>query len=178
MKKSDWIILVFILIIALAIYLATLGRVDVFGENQEEESFEEKRKKALHRHRKLKDLISKKEELKMKLDKKFKIYYFLTRVGMVLIWLGFNAILYWVFNIKDFGSLLNYNEVVLLGTACVLFLRFGNLTNIQNIITYFKTKIENKVYKKYVSLPEKIEGHKQEIKIIESKIFDVDGRKD
>lgn len=178
MKKSDWIILVFILIIALAIYLATLGRVDVFGENKEEESFEEKRKKALHRHRKLKDLISKKEDLKLKLDKKFKIYYFIARVGMVLIWLGFNAILYLVFNIKDFGSLVNYNEVVIIGTACIIFLRFGNLTNIQNIITYFKTKIENKVYKKYVCLPEKIEEHKQEIKIIENQIFNIEGEID
>lgn len=171
MKKSDWVILVFILIIALAIYIATFGSVDVFGENQDKESFEEKREKALHRHRKLKNLISTKEELKLKLDKKFKIYYFLARVGMVLIWISFNAILYWVFNVKDFGNLLNYNEVVILGTVCIVFLRFGNLTNIQNIITYFKTKIENKVYGKYVSLPLKIEEHNKEIEKIENKFL-------
>ena len=167
MSKKEWIILIFILIIAIAIYLVSLGQIDISGDN-EKESFAEKRRKALHRHGKLQELISKKEELKAKLDKKFKIYYFLARAGVILLWLGANATVYFVFD-KEFSDLLTYNEVGILAILIIVFLRFGNITNIQNIVNYFKTKIENRVYGKYVSLPDKIEEHKEEVKQIENK---------
>ena len=166
MNKKEWIILGFILLAAIFLYLVSFGYIDISG-NDEKESFSEKRRKALHRHGKLQQLISIREELKAKLDKKFKIYYFLARTGVVLLWLGANATVYFLFN-KGFNDLLTYNEIGLFAILIIIFLRFGNITNVQNIVNYFKTKIENRVYGKYVSLPEKIEEHKEEIKQIES----------
>lgn len=82
-------------------------------------------------------------------------------------YLGFNALLFFVFNIKDLGTILNWNEVLLLILITINFITFGTITDLKNVIGYFRNRIENWVYGKYVNIEEQIVNHIDETKILQ-----------
>ncbi|NOU38414.1 MAG: hypothetical protein HOO89_06855 [Ferruginibacter sp.] len=170
-KKEDdqfliWVLVILLVILTYLIYTASLGQIDI-TPHKDNEPFIDKKRLAEERHKKLLALIEQKKELKEKLAKHFKTSYLFVRILFVAMYLGFNALLFFVFNIKDLGTILNWNEVLLLILITINFITFGTITDLKNVIGYFRNRIENWVYGKYVNIEEQIVNHIDETKILQ-----------
>jgi hypothetical protein len=158
-----WEILIIVLIII--IFIVSFGQMDIALE-KESTNKEEKEKdnltKLQARHKKLKELIKKKEELYLKLNKKFKRIYFGVRFVLASLYVGYNASLYFVFKITNLADLLNWNQFALIVIALFSFIAFGTLANVQDFINNIKMRLESRTYDKYVDITEQLEVHKNE----------------
>ena len=163
-EKNNTFLLIFVIVIIIIIYVGSFGQVDLTLEKVSKENDEQKYNlsKLQSRHKKLKALIEKKEALNERLNKKFKRIYFGVRLVLVSIYLGYNAILYFAFNITNLGDLLNWNQFALIVIALISFIAFGTLTNVQDFINNIKMRLEYRTYDKYVDITEQVETHKKE----------------
>ena len=164
-EKNNTFLLIFVIVIIIIIYVGSFGQVDLTLEKVSKENDEQKYNlsKLQSRYKKLKALIEKKEALNERLNKKFKRIYFGVRLVLVSIYLGYNAILYFVFNITNLGDLLNWNQFALIVIALFSFIAFGTLTNVQDFINNIKMRLESRTYDKYVDITEQLETHKEEV---------------
>ncbi|GAA4237513.1 hypothetical protein GCM10022291_24470 [Postechiella marina] len=163
-EKNNTFLLIFVIVIVIIIYVGSFGQVDLTIENVSKQNNEDKLNlgKLKSRYNKLKTLIQKKESLNIKLNKKFKRIYFGVRLVLTSIYLGYNALLYFVFNITNLGDLLNCNQLALIVIALFSFIAFGTLANVQDFINNIKMRLESRTYNKYVDITEQIETHKKE----------------
>ena len=163
MKKQNSrigiLLIIIAIIVVIIVYVVSLGTV-----NSGFKEFKDNKEQAKIRHKKLVELIQKKEALKIKLDKKFKRIYFSVRVGLVLIWFTSLSIFYFLGFIKNIGDGLNYSEASILILIVFNFLTFGTLTNLENYLSLVKTKTENWIYGKYIDIDVEIESDKSEEK--------------
>jgi hypothetical protein len=157
-----WEILFIVVIII--VFIASLGQVAIPLEKEIKVKDEDKNDltKLKVRHKKLKKLISKKEALNINLNKKFKRIYFGVRFVLASLFVGYNALMYFVFNINKLGDLLNWNQFALIIMALFSFIAFGTLANVRDFIQNIKMRLESKTFKKYVDITEQIETHKEE----------------
>jgi hypothetical protein len=95
-----WEILFIVVIII--VFIASLGQVAIPLEKEikVKDEGENDLTKLQVRHKKLKELISKKEALNINLNKKFKRIYFGVRFVLASLFVGYNALMYFVFNIN------------------------------------------------------------------------------
>ncbi|WP_299064691.1 hypothetical protein [uncultured Polaribacter sp.] len=163
-EKNNTFLLIFVVVIVIIIYVGSFGQVDLTLENVSKQNDKDKLNlgKLKSRYNKLKTLIQKKESLNIKLNKKFKRIYFGVRLVLTSIYLGYNALLYFVFNITNLGDLLNWNQFALIVIALFSFVAFGTLTNVQDFINNIKMRLESRTYNKYVDITEQLEIHKKE----------------
>ena len=157
-----WEILFIVVIII--VFIASLGQVAIPLEKEIKVKDEDKNDltKLKVRHKKLKKLISKKEVLNINLNKKFKRIYFGVRFVLASLFVSYNALMYFVFNINKLGDLLNWNQFALIIMALFSFIAFGTLANVRDFIQNIKMRLESKTFNKYVDITEQIETHKQE----------------
>ena len=157
-----WEILFIVVIII--VFIASLGQVAIPLEKEIKVKDEDKNDltKLKVRHKKLKKLISKKEALNINLNKKFKRIYFGVRFVLASLFVSYNALMYFVFNINKLGDLLNWNQFALIIMALFSFIAFGTLANVRDFIQNIKMRLESKTFNKYVDITEQIETHKQE----------------
>lgn len=169
-KSGIWTIFVVLFVIVLLIvYIGTLGGINVAKISKPEE-FLEDREKARLRHQRLLGLVQKQQALKIKLGKKFRLIYGGVRVGLVLSWIAvmFGCYLIgWIANLEDF---LNVSEICLIILVTANFITFGTLTHLNGFLTLIRTRTENWVYGKYISLEEKIMVNKEQLKDLEQKL--------
>ncbi len=162
---KPYILIAIIVIIAiLIIYIVTLGQIDLTAEKKHKEKVDTKNQliKLELRHEKLKALIQKKEDLNIKLNKRFKIIYLGVRLGLVLLTVTYNILLYFVFDVTELGNILKWNGLIVLIVSVFSFLAFGTTVNVKEFTQKLKLWLEAKIYSKYVNLNEQIEAHKEE----------------
>ncbi|REH54731.1 hypothetical protein C7448_102255 [Tenacibaculum gallaicum] len=170
-KSNNSFLLALVIVVVIIIYVASLGQVDVTLEKSNKQSDEEKNSlsKLQARHKKLKELIQRKEELNIKLNKKFKRIYFGVRFVLASLFVGYNLSLYFLFKITKLGDLLNWNQFALIIMALFSFIAFGTLANVKEFVQNIKMRLELRTYDKYKNITEQIENHKGEaIKITAS----------
>ncbi|MDB4025252.1 hypothetical protein N9438_01745 [Flavobacteriaceae bacterium] len=157
-----WEILFIVVIII--VFIASLGQVAIPLEKEIKVKDEDKNDltKLKVRHKKLKKLISKKEALNINLNKKFKRIYFGVRFVLASLFVSYNALMYFAFNINKLGDLLNWNQFALIIMALFSFIAFGTLANVRDFIQNIKMRLESKTFNKYVDITEQIETHKEE----------------
>lgn len=164
-----WEILFIVVIII--VFIASLGQVAIPLEKEikVKDEGENDLTKLQVRHKKLKELISKKEVLNINLNKKFKRIYFGVRFVLASLFVSYNALMCFVFNINKLGDLLNWNQFALIIMALFSFIAFGTLANVRDFIQNIKMRLESKTFNKYVDITEQIETHKEEaIKLTET----------
>ena len=168
-ENNNTFLIILIIIIVIIIYIASLGQVNIIQNNFTEEK--EKNISKLNRiHQRLKILIEKKEDLNKKLNKKFKWIYFGVRFGLTTIYIGFNIVLYTIFNITDIGEILNWNEAAIIMITLFSFLTFGTFANVNSFIQNIKMKLEIRIYNRYENLNDEILMHKSEENLLCNKI--------
>ncbi|MCT4664933.1 MAG: hypothetical protein N4A45_06835 [Flavobacteriales bacterium] len=178
MKRSDWkniIIGVLIILLVILLFIFTLGQADLTTKDSELEDKEDlKRKHAVsnlqYRHQKLKVIVEKKEGLWKKLRRIFSIIYFGVRLSLSAIYIGFNVILYYEFNITKLSELLNWNQLALLVISLVSFMIFGTIANVKEFISKIKYWLELKIFSKYVDINQQITKHENEMLAINDEI--------
>lgn len=171
-KSYNSFLIVLAIVIVIIIYVASLGQVEVTLEKSTKENDEENNSlsKLQLRHKKLKELIQRKEQLNIKLNKKFNRIYFGVRFVLASLFIGYNLILYFVFKITKLGDLLNWNQLVLIIMALFSFIAFGTLTNVKEFVQNIKMRLELRTYDKYRDITEQLENHKEEVTKITTSI--------
>jgi type II secretory pathway pseudopilin PulG len=148
------LVVAFIFVVVIMVYVITIGRIDL----QQSIEREKKIDRLQSRHRRYKELVSRRKGLKKKLDRRFSVAYFGTRLILIGLWLGLNCLLANLFNDFSLGAFLNYNEALVIALAVLSFLAFGNLSSLKNWVEKLKITMENRVYGKYIDLDQKIEA--------------------
>lgn len=165
-KKEEDIsilLLVFLLVLFVVIYIASLGSFKGGNWTIFPEEFKDTKEEAKRKHKRLKELLDKQQSLKTRLDKRFKWTYFCVRLFFILGWFAGLLILFVFGAITNIGDALNYSEAAILVMLALHFLIFGTISNLENFIDLTKAKIENLVCGKYMSLDEKIDANKEEL---------------
>lgn len=181
-KESDtsvntfiWAIIIIVIVIA---FILTLGAFYKTESNDNKfESIEDKIKKAKEKHKRLEEHLKKKKELKIKLEKKFFRIYLTIRILIISIMVSYNFI-FWKMNlVNSVGDFVDINEVVVLIFGLMIFLVSREFKGLDEMISYTKNLIENKVYGKYVTLDDRIICDETELKKIGSEIKEMEQKK-
>lgn len=168
-NNTNTVIIIIVVVILLILFIVSFGKIDGDGLKIPDELKDDKAS-AKSRHKRLKALIEKQESLKRKLDKKFKRIYFGVRLCLVFLWAVLMILLYYFGLIKELGDFINYSELSILCLITVNFITFGTITELKSYIEFIKTKTENWVFGKYVSIEENITKNKVELGILETQI--------
>lgn len=177
-KSNNSFLIVLVIVLVIIIYVASLGQVDVTLEKSNDEDAKEKNSLSnlQIRHKKLKKLIQKKEQLNIRLNKKFKRIYFGVRFVLASLFVGYNLLLYYTFKITQLGDLLNWNQFVLIIMALFSFIAFGTLANVKEFIQNIKMRLELRTYRKYKDITEQLENHKKEVVKISASIVEAESK--
>lgn len=162
-EKDNNILLIITIVIVILIFIGSFGQVNIAIEKEEKPSnTNESYLNSLQKeYQKLKALIKQKEALNIRLNKKFKRIYFGVRLGLTLVYLGYNALLFFIFKITALGDLLNWNQLAIIIISIFSFIAFGTFANVKEYIHNLKMKLESSVYKKHVNLNDELIIHKQ-----------------
>jgi hypothetical protein len=181
MKKKNnnflYILLALVIVLVIIIWLITLGNINFISSQpnkNEVDGLMERRKRLAQRHRKLQVLIDAKTQLKAKLEKKFRRFYFIVRLVIFCLLLGFNIIIISLKWATELGTILNWNEAVLLILFGLNFLIYGNVVGIKESIDSAKSYIENKVYRKYLNIEVQIARHTSESDKLLDELTDIE----
>ena len=164
-NSNNNFLIVLVIVLVIIIYVASLGKVDVTLEKSNNQNDEEKNNlsKLKTRHKKLERLIQQKQELSIKLNKKFKRIYFGVRLVLSSLFVGYNLLLYFFFNITNLGDLLNWNQFALIIMALFSFITFGSFANVKEFVQNIKMRLELRTYDKYKDIIKQLENHKEEV---------------
>lgn len=159
--SNIWIVLVIILIIV--IFILSFGKISSDEIKIIPNEFKDSKEEAKRKHERLLGIIEKKEDLKLRLDKKFKQVYFFVRIGLVTLWLLLLLPFYINGFIKNLNDLLSFSEACILIIIIVNFITFGTITNLKNYLRVIKNKTENWVYGKYINIDKAIIADKNNL---------------
>lgn len=159
-KDYGWFWIAIIIVAVIVIYLLTFGNFNPENFQSRYDELKESLEKAKNRNKKLQVLIEKKTQLKKKLAKRFKRIYFTVRVILVMLWFALLFACYTSGLITNLGDALNISESMLLVLVLLNFITFGTLTNLDKFLESIKTRVENRVYGKYLTIEEKLEMDK------------------
>jgi hypothetical protein len=165
-KKNDiiptWLIVI-IVIILLVLFLASLGFFNPRDIPKVPKEYKDSKEEAVKRHQELEDQLKNKEDLKNKLERKFKRAYFIIRFVLISFWFVILGILYYFGLINNLSDALNYSELLIILLVVINFLTFGTLSNLEKFIDLIKIKTENWIYGKNIKLNSEIEQLKSEL---------------
>ena len=131
-----------------------------------------------HKKIKLQKLIIKKKGLSEQLKNLFEWGYFALRVGLVLLVILFNLIVY-RYNLpycktenlnQWLGIFLTYTGAAGLIISLVLFIFYKNPASLSTAIGQMKAGLESFVYNKYIEIDGKIEENEMELKNVENEL--------
>ncbi|MFT7035951.1 MAG: hypothetical protein ACJA2S_004476 [Cyclobacteriaceae bacterium] len=164
-KVPKWLIVVIVVILffALIIYITSLGKVDIGAKGAFPDEFKENKEKAQNRHKKLVELIARQTEVKTKLERRFRNIYLWVRVLFVAAWASLMLLGFHMGYINNLEDTLNYSEATLLIAFGFNFLCFGSLTNLERTLQHVKTRIENWIYGKYITIQVNIDRNQLEL---------------
>ncbi|HYW96373.1 MAG TPA: hypothetical protein VE870_12345 [Bacteroidales bacterium] len=172
-KWYIWVIIILVAIIAILLYVGTFGNVDITSENKgQEKSLKPKPTNCeiKSKHEKLlNELIQKREKIYVARRRIYKIVYFSIRLIAVSIWVFGNLLLYFEFGIHDIGTIIDYNNGLIILLVAVVFLLWGILGSVKEWIKMFEKRLELWIFKKFIKLPELIEKNRLELVLPENK---------
>lgn len=163
------IIAVILLILIIALYFISLGKINIIGQE------DEKTKRIRWIDERLKNLqveAKSKEELKEKLDKKVRQYFFYTRMALSVFYFVANmAIFIWLTDNKKgcddrLSTLLNYNEAALILILVALFIRFETPAEFRDVFKIIHLYIKGKIYRSHQELEVEIKNIYSEIEVL------------
>jgi hypothetical protein len=149
-----WVLAIVLFIILLIIFIVTLGQVDILDKESalDNETFEEKKNKALAQRNILLKQIELKEGLKAQLDRNFKILYFVVRLILIGTYISYNYfILHLVLDANTVDEFVNYNEISLAIIFILSFLFTGTVADCKIAVSYIKIELENLIYNEYAT---------------------------
>lgn len=174
---TNWWPLIFIgLVIFIVIMLFTLGSFDIVEEISSEESYEERRRKAELRNRKLKYLIEQKGKLKIKLLRKFRWKYFSLATGVILLFGAGQIGLYYLLKVWGLGNIILWDGAFFGAFSGIHIIFFRKKFSLLDYVKYVELKVQNNVYKKYINIDEQITMLKEESKELEEFISAIEKR--
>lgn len=168
--------IILIIVLIILVYIMTVGYVNLLDKLEEKDKKleidnenkigkkEEKitLSKLKYRHGRLKEVISKNEEINNKLNRRFKLIYNIVKVILVLLFLGFVLILYFVFGITGLSQILTLIGASALFMVLLSFLSFGTLNGITDFNNKIKLKLESSIRSKCISIEEKLPVYRRE----------------
>ena len=166
-----WVIIILIAIIAILLFVGTFGAIDVTTEKEKPKEKRTTREEILIKHKKLLEtLIQKRERIYSTRKRIYDIVYFIVRFLFVSAWVTGNLVLYFKFGVHDLGTILNYNNALIIVLIAFVFLVWGKLSALNDWIKVFEKRLELWIFHKYVKLPELIESNKIALKSIQKNI--------
>jgi hypothetical protein len=155
------LVLAIIVLAIVVVLLISLGRIDLsrnkHAPKEKDPPLDDRIETIKKQHGQLEQLIASQKNLLEKLKRKFKIVYFLARLIILAVWLVLNWCLSLFGIAKTLEDFLNINQVVVIGFVAIIYLFSGGLSGISELIRYAKDGIENRVYKKHLTLRAEIE---------------------
>ena len=164
-SKTKWedsnIVIAIIVIAIIIIYIISIGKINFTSKIDNEKQIDKTRKE-------LKEL----RKIKSKKQKRYKLVYFLIRLGFVILWAIITFILYKTKLIQNLGEFLNYTQVIVLSFLIINFLTFGNITNVKAFLGIIKNSLKRRIYGKYINIDERIA--EKQVKLTKLKVERVD----
>jgi ABC-type multidrug transport system fused ATPase/permease subunit len=172
--------IVLIIVVIILIYVITIGYVNLLERLEEKEEsaelseFDDKDNKDVkivlsklkYRHKRLREIISKNEEINNKLNRRFKFIYSSVKVIFVLLFLGFVATLYLGFGITDISNLLTWIGAFAILITVVSYLAFDSFNGVTDFNNSIKMKLESSIRSKCLSIEEKLPIYREEEKML------------
>lgn len=158
-----WLLVVIGIIIVIAIFVATLGIVNVSDNKPLPQEFKDSKPEALKKHKALLAELEKKKALQEKLDWRFKAAYLTVRIMIVAISGVAISYLGYVLGARAIGDFLDYYEASIIILFAMNFIAFGTIANFHDFIHVLRTKVENWVWSKDINLPKEIDSMAKEI---------------
>ncbi|MCG9879637.1 MAG: hypothetical protein MH472_03470 [Bacteroidia bacterium] len=166
-KKEDTNLIlpitIIILIVIVVLYLLTLGKLNFLDSElkNKRRSLEERKKIIDSQFEKIEELLNKKKQLKLKLDKINQRVLIAARASIVFIIIAISLFVNITFKLTllDIGS---YLGLLFFIVACIAFISFGNPEKGLEFWKYFEKKLTLKIYGKYLNLEHHFEKHKKQ----------------
>lgn len=108
----------------------------------------------------LQTLIQKRERVFNTRKRIYNTVYFSIRFLLVGAWASGNLLIYFKCEIHDLGTILNYNNALIIVLIAFVFLVWGKLSTLNDWIKLFEKRLELWIFQKYIKLPEVIESNK------------------
>jgi MFS family permease len=165
-----WLLIVIGIIIVIAIFVASLGTINVSDDKPLPQEFKDSKDEALKKHKALLAELEKKKSLKEKLARRFKAAYLTVRImivaicGVSIFYLGY------FLGAQTIGDFLNYYEASIIILFAMNFIAFGTIANFHDFIHVLRTKVENWVWMKNINLPKEIDSVTKEIETLNGQI--------
>ncbi len=121
-----------------------------------------RKEKIEYRLNKLNKLIQQREIKKAKLDRYFKVAYFVTRLLLVLSFICIDILLWHFGFIKELKDVNTWNALIITFLITVNFIIFGSLTNLEKMINWIEKVVRRIIYKRNINIGDKIDKSKQE----------------
>jgi hypothetical protein len=170
-----WVIIILIAIIAILLFVGTFGTVDITSDKEKPARPKPTKQEIFAKHEELlKTLIQKREQIFRTRKRIYNIVYFSIRLLLIGFWTGGNLMLYYVFDINNIGTIIDYNNAFIILMVALVFLFWGKLSTLKDWVILFEKRLELWIFQKYIRLPELIENNKTalaEIKESQVKIF-------
>lgn len=164
-KIPWWVYLIGALIVVVMIgaFIGSLGNVDLGKKGVLPDEFKADRKKAKLKHDAAEELLTNQEELKKRLDRRFRWIYLAVRVLFVGMWLSLLWLGCRLGYVSDLEDALNFSQASLLIVFTLSFLAFGSITNLNKTLDHIKMRLENWIYGKSSNLNDLIAGNRSDI---------------
>lgn len=163
------ILIIIMIVIIITVFVVSLGRVNAGDAKIVPDEFKESKEEAKRKHDDAIKLLAGHEQLRNKLNKKSKGWYFFVRILFVLIWCWILITLYRFEFIKNLSDILSYTEAGILIFAILNFLTFGTIASFRDFIETIRIRIDNWIWRNHLDLNIQIENSRKEIKELEIK---------
>lgn len=138
-----WVIIVLIAIIAILLFVGSFGTVDINSGNNKPAKPKFTNQEILIKHEKLlKALIEKREKIYKKRKQIYSIVYFSIRFILIGAWMLGNVMLYYKFGVIELGTIIDYNNALFILIFVFIFLFWGKISTMQNLISLFEKRLE------------------------------------
>lgn len=165
---SVWLLVVVIVLIVVIVFVASFGTFDV--KKQLPQEFKDSKEAAIKKHKALTAELDKKKALKKKLEIRFRNSYQAARISLVVICCTLVYLIGNRLGAQSLGEFLNYYQASIIFLFAMNFMAFGTVANFRQFIYFLRTRVENWVYGKHLSLPKEIKLVTTEIETLENKI--------
>lgn len=170
-----WVFIGLLLVIAIVAYLISIGKINfVSSPNSKHDDDKDEFKKSLserisllnHRYEKVQKILTKKRDLKEKLNRVCNNIFLWVRISLVLLLIGVGIVIHALTG-ASFKDVVDYIQIFVLLICFLGFVRYGNPINILSIWSHVTKKLTLYVYGRYINLDLQIESHGSELEEID-----------
>lgn len=156
-----WVIIILISIIAILLFIGSFGTFDITSVKEKQKEKRSTKEEIIEKHKVLlQSLIQRRENVYRTRKAIYNIVYFISRLLFVGSWATGNLLLYFKFGVHDLGTIMNYNNALIIVFIAIVFLFWGKLSCLNDWIKLFEAKLELWIFQKYINLPTIIDSNK------------------